>query len=316
MDGLSFHPYPNRATDPLDRGYRLAERGVREPRPRQAGDLGRLRGHPQPTTLEGLSLYLDEVGWQVDTSRPRGIHGRRERARHQRGDAGRVYGALVRTAACDPDVAAVNLFGFRDDALRTGFQAGLERVDGTPRPSLAAVRDAIAASACATGGAPTGVPLARCSEQALQACASAGARSRSASPRARARPPVPACSAGRTRSRASDAPSRPCVRSPAPQVESMRTARRRSSSAGARVGRPWRFVCRPTPTPGARRLSSVWCRLHEEIAPSRRSSVRRHPRNSQDLSTTRRSAALTRSPRRPERSPFLTLRASRISPRC
>ena len=46
----------------------------------------------------------------------------------------------------------MNIFGFRDDALRTGFQAGLERVDGTPRPSLAAVRDAIAASACATGG--------------------------------------------------------------------------------------------------------------------------------------------------------------------
>ena len=61
----------------------------------------------------------------------------------------RVYGELVRAASCDADVAAVNLFGFRDDALRAGFQAGLYRADGSPRPSLVAVRDAIAAAGCA-----------------------------------------------------------------------------------------------------------------------------------------------------------------------
>ena len=44
----------------------------------------------------------------------------------------------------------MSFFGFRDDGLRTGFQAGLQRLDGSPRPSSAAVQTAIAdaASGC------------------------------------------------------------------------------------------------------------------------------------------------------------------------
>ena len=51
----------------------------------------------QPTTVNGLELYLDEVGWQVDTSAPSRIHGSRERARHRRRLAGR---RLRRPRAC------------------------------------------------------------------------------------------------------------------------------------------------------------------------------------------------------------------------
>ncbi len=54
-----------------------------------------------------------------------------------------IYGQLIREAACDPDVASLSFFGFRDDGLRTGFQAGLERADGSPRASAAAVQAAI-----------------------------------------------------------------------------------------------------------------------------------------------------------------------------
>src|SRR4029453_8059356 len=54
-----------------------------------------------------------------------------------------IYGQLVREAACDPDIASLSFFGFRDDGLRTGFQAGLERADGTARPSAASVSGAI-----------------------------------------------------------------------------------------------------------------------------------------------------------------------------
>ena len=32
------------------------------------------------------------------------------------------------------DVTDVNVFGFWDDGLRTGFQAGLNHADGTPAP--------------------------------------------------------------------------------------------------------------------------------------------------------------------------------------
>ena len=56
-----------------------------------------------------------------------------------------VYADLVRRSACDPDIAEVNFFGFYDDVSRDqGFQAALNRLDGTPRPSAAAVSAAIA----------------------------------------------------------------------------------------------------------------------------------------------------------------------------
>ena len=73
MDGLSFHPYPNAATDPLDRGYPWPNAGfVNLDRVKQAA-LGCVRRHAQPTTVDGLRLYLDEVGWQVDTTSARGL---------------------------------------------------------------------------------------------------------------------------------------------------------------------------------------------------------------------------------------------------
>lgn len=152
MDGLSFHPYPSRATDPLDRGYAWPNAGfVNLDRVKQA-IWDAFDGTPQPTTLQGLRLYLDEVGWQVDTSGREGYTGDENVPVTDEETQAGVYGALVRAAECDPDVAAVNLFGFRDDALRTGFQAGVVRADGTPRPSLAAVQDAIVQSACAGVG--------------------------------------------------------------------------------------------------------------------------------------------------------------------
>ena len=170
-----------------------------------------------------------------------------------------VYGALVRAAECDPDVAAVNLFGFRDDALRTGFQAGLVRADGTPRPALAAVQDAIAANACATGLTrwhPTravlgaGTPGVRLGQHSLivgvsaaegasaRACLLRGAHTLSSARRALSSVNPAACTSG----------------------PSMRTARRRSASLGARGGRHWRCACLPARIRPARRLPSESCR--------------------------------------------------------
>jgi hypothetical protein len=153
MDELSFHPYPNSARDGLDRGYGWPNAGF--------VNLGRIKqavwdafaGTPQPTTLDGLRLSLDEVGWQVDTTDRVGYTGEENVPVTDEESQARIYGDLVRRAACDPDIAAVNLFGFRDDALRTGFQAGLYRADGSARPALEAVRSAIAAGRCVTGAA-------------------------------------------------------------------------------------------------------------------------------------------------------------------
>ena len=152
MDGFSFHPYPNRATDPLDRGYSWPNAGfVNVDRIKQAL-WDAFDGTAQPTTLEGLRVHLDEVGWQVDTSGASGYEGLENVVVTDELTQAAVYGELVRRAACDPDIAEVSFFGFRDDGLRTGFQAALQRLDGTARPAAEVVRAAIAdaASRCVT----------------------------------------------------------------------------------------------------------------------------------------------------------------------
>jgi hypothetical protein len=145
MDGFSFHPYPNEATDPLERGYQWPNAGF--------ANLDRVKqalwdafdGTAQPTTLDGLALHLDEVGWQVNTRGRVGYQGPENVPVTDEATQAAIYGKLVREAACDSDVASVSFFGFRDDGLRTGFQAGLERADGSARPSAAAVKTAIPA---------------------------------------------------------------------------------------------------------------------------------------------------------------------------
>lgn len=150
MDGLSFHPYPNRATDTLQRGYSWPNAGfVNLDRVKQAV-WDAFSGTAQPTTVDGLRLYLDEIGWQVDTSEVAGHTGEENVPVTSEGRQAAVYAEVVRRAMCDPDIAQVNIFGFRDDPARAGFQAGLHRVDGTPRPSADAVRTALAESAACT----------------------------------------------------------------------------------------------------------------------------------------------------------------------
>ena len=148
MDGFSFHPYPNEATDPLERGYQWPNAGFANLDRVKQAFWDAFNGTAQPTTLDGLKLHLDEVGWQVDTSGLVGYHGQENVPVTDEVTQAAIYGQLIRDAACDPDVASLSFFGFRDDGLRTGFQAGLERADGTPRASEAAVQAAIP-EACA-----------------------------------------------------------------------------------------------------------------------------------------------------------------------
>jgi hypothetical protein len=151
MDGLSFHPYPNAATDPLDRGYPWPDAGfVNLDRVKQ-GLWDAFAGTAQPTTVDGLRLYLDEVGWQVDTTGREGYTGAENVPVTDEPQQAAIYGGLLRRAACDPDIAQVNVFGFRDDPLRTGFQAGLYRADGTERPSAREVRAAVEDTRCDPG---------------------------------------------------------------------------------------------------------------------------------------------------------------------
>lgn len=156
MDGFSFHPYPVKATDPLRRSYVWPNAGF--------ADLDRVKqalwdafdGTAQPTTMNGLRLYLDEVGWQVGTESLPGYTGRENVPVTDESTQAAIYAQLVRTAACDTDIAEVNFFGFYDDSRRSGFQAGLYHVDGTPRPSATAVQEAVTETTLTgCGGVPS-----------------------------------------------------------------------------------------------------------------------------------------------------------------
>jgi hypothetical protein len=143
MDGFSFHPYPVKATDPLAKPYVWPNAGF--------ANLDRVKqalwdafdGTAQPTTVNGLKLYLDEVGWQVDTHGLPGYTGKENVPVTDDAGQAAVYSQLVHAVACDPDIAEANFFGFYDDRRRTGFQAGLYHSDGTARMSAAAVQTAI-----------------------------------------------------------------------------------------------------------------------------------------------------------------------------
>ncbi len=148
MDGFSFHPYPNQSTDPLERGYPWPNAGF--------VNLGRIKqalwdafsGTAQPTTREGLRLYLDEVGWQVDTAGLPGYTGAENVRVTTDARQSAIYAKLVQQSSCDVDIAGVNVFGFYDDPKRAGFQAALHRADGSPRASAEALRTALSSTAC------------------------------------------------------------------------------------------------------------------------------------------------------------------------
>ena len=146
LDALSFHPYPNANTDPLSRGYVWPSAGLPNLDRIKQALHDAFQGTSQPTVSSGLKLFLDELGWQVDTSGNSAYAGSENVTVTTEANQAEIYGQLSRTVACDPAVASVSIFGFYDEGDRgAGFQAGLYRKDGTPRPSLNAFRDAIAA---------------------------------------------------------------------------------------------------------------------------------------------------------------------------
>lgn len=54
-----------------------------------------------------------------------------------------VYDQYVRHVACDPSIAAANIFGLSDEQDVDRFQAGLIRAEGSIRPSYDALKNAI-----------------------------------------------------------------------------------------------------------------------------------------------------------------------------
>jgi hypothetical protein len=131
MDMISLHPYPNpnSPTDGPDVGY---------PDPNNYGipNLDRVKqaiydgfnGTGQPTTVDGLKIVLDEVGWQTDTTQyTQYIHNENVRTISEATQVQYLKIATQKYFACDPTIATVNWFLLVDESTRDGKDAS-----GTP----------------------------------------------------------------------------------------------------------------------------------------------------------------------------------------
>jgi hypothetical protein len=153
MDSLAFHPYPHVNTDPPEIGYTWPNAGI--------PNLGRLKqavwdafnGTAQPTfaesgteSLNPLRLELDEIGWQVGVLPGLGglYNGTENVPTVDEQTQAEYYADVIQTAECDASISSLSFFLLEDEPNLARWQSGLERVDGSHRPSYTAVKETMA----------------------------------------------------------------------------------------------------------------------------------------------------------------------------
>jgi hypothetical protein len=153
MDELAFHPYPSRNTDSPTLGYAWPNAGL--------PNLGRIKQAfwdafgrtAQPTFAERgnkfarpLRLDLDEVGWQVaPLPALAGLYyGVETEKTVSEQTQATYYGNVIRSTECDASVRMLSFFHLIDEPNLDRWQSGLERADGSHRPSYDAVKNTIA----------------------------------------------------------------------------------------------------------------------------------------------------------------------------
>jgi hypothetical protein len=173
MDELSFHPFPNLATDPLGRGYQWPNAGLANlDRLKQAvwdaffgtgqpvfpeSSFGRFGALSAIAAADSLRFRLNEVGWQVEiVPSARGAYfGRENVATTDESSQAEIYAAAIPFIACDPSVRSLLFFHLIDDPNLDRWQSGLLRADGSKRPSYESVKAAIARTGGRCGGFTT-----------------------------------------------------------------------------------------------------------------------------------------------------------------
>ena len=151
MDQLSIHPYPNpnSPTDSPDVGYA-------NPSFYGIPNLDRVKqwiydgfnGTGQPTTLNGLTFLVDELGWQTDTTAygSQYYHSENVAVVSEQTQADYEQKVVQKYFACDPTVTGVDFFLKRDEQSRDGkdqngnvigggWQSGFETAGGTKKIS-------------------------------------------------------------------------------------------------------------------------------------------------------------------------------------
>ena len=154
MDELAYHPYPAKNTDPPALGYGWPNAGLSNLDRLKQAVWDAFNGTAQPTFAEAyrdsfaqpLRLELDELGWQVAIqSSLAGLYfGNENVPTVDEATQAAYYNDAIIWAECDPAVASLSFFLLEDEPDLARWQSGLERIDGSQRPSYAAVQHAIA----------------------------------------------------------------------------------------------------------------------------------------------------------------------------
>jgi len=158
MDEVAFHPYPASSTDPLLKGFAWPNAGIANLDRIKQATWDAFHGTAQRTFEQGLTMRLLEVGWQATVPQQflSAYTGSENVATTDEASQAAIYSQLIRYVSCDPSVSDVLFFHLIDESRLEGFQTGLLRADGSPRPSYDAVRQTLAQ----TGGSCSGMPVA------------------------------------------------------------------------------------------------------------------------------------------------------------
>ncbi len=154
MDQLAVHPYPNPNSNPPSPpvvGYQNVNfYGIEQLDRVKQAVYDAFNGTAQPTTLNGLRLMVDELGYQTyETGNPL-YTGVESSPVVSEAIQATDYALIVHLYSCDPAISTVLFFHLIDEtnlnitSTSGGWQSGLEHPDGSPKPSFAAVQQAIA----------------------------------------------------------------------------------------------------------------------------------------------------------------------------
>jgi hypothetical protein len=134
MDQLSVHPYPNpgNPTDGPGIGYASPNRfGVPNLDRVKQAVYDAFNGTGQPTTLNGLTLAVDEIGWQTDTTEyPGYTNVENVGVVSEQRQSDYLRALATKYFACDPAVVSVQLFLLVDESTRNGRDAANSHIGG------------------------------------------------------------------------------------------------------------------------------------------------------------------------------------------
>jgi hypothetical protein len=134
MDQLAIHPYPNpnSPTDSPDVGYEVKDRfGIPNLDRVKQAVYDAFNGTKQPTTLNGLTFRIDEIGWQTDTTAyPQYVNPENVAVVNEDTQVQYLKAMMEKYFACDPTVTDVDLFLLVDEKYRDGKDATGKTVGG------------------------------------------------------------------------------------------------------------------------------------------------------------------------------------------